>query len=43
MLTGDVTKPYFDDENMSSSDDASDLEFIKPVQEWDDRMSKETR
>ncbi|XP_076249772.1 carboxypeptidase D svr isoform X3 [Calliopsis andreniformis] len=43
MQTDEVTKPYFDDDNMSSSDDASDLEFIRPGQEWEDRMPREKR
>ncbi|KZC10088.1 Carboxypeptidase D [Dufourea novaeangliae] len=44
MQASEVTKPYFDDENMSSSEDASDLEFIKPGQvQWEDKASTETR
>lgn len=43
MHKNEVTKPYFDDDNMSSSDGASDLEFIKPAQEWEDKMLKENR
>ncbi|XP_031840288.1 carboxypeptidase D svr [Nomia melanderi] len=30
MQDNEITKPYFDDDNLSSSDDASDLEFIRP-------------
>ncbi|KAK2580979.1 hypothetical protein KPH14_006039 [Odynerus spinipes] len=37
-----VTKPYFDEDNASSSDDGSDLEFIKPEQEWNEKVLKET-
>ncbi|XP_076646852.1 carboxypeptidase D svr isoform X1 [Halictus rubicundus] len=38
MEINEVTKPYFDDDNMSSSEDASDLEFIAPGQvQWDDK------
>ncbi|XP_053976263.1 carboxypeptidase D-like [Hylaeus volcanicus] len=43
MQQNEVTKPYFDDDNMSSSDDASDLEFIRPGQEWEDKVSMENR
>ncbi|KAG7204671.1 hypothetical protein KM043_005086 [Ampulex compressa] len=39
----EVERPYFDDDNMSSSEDGSDLEFIKPDQEWERRISKDTR
>ncbi|OAD62352.1 Carboxypeptidase D [Eufriesea mexicana] len=38
-----VTKPYFDDDNMSTSDDASDLEFIRPSKEWEEEAAKEHR
>lgn len=31
----EITRPYFDDDN--SSEDGSDLEFIRPEQEWSDK------
>ncbi|XP_076629152.1 carboxypeptidase D svr [Colletes latitarsis] len=43
MPEDEITKPYFDDDNMSSSDDASDLEFIKPCQDWKDKILSEIR
>lgn len=43
MPTTEVTKPYFDDDNISSSDEASDLEFIKPTKEWGEEAAKENR
>ncbi|XP_078047171.1 carboxypeptidase D svr [Augochlora pura] len=44
MQPSEVTKPYFDDDNMSSSDDASDLEFIAPGQvQWEDKTPTENR
>nr|XP_012140788.1 PREDICTED: carboxypeptidase D-like [Megachile rotundata] len=43
MPNNEVTKPYFDDDNMSSSDEASDIEFVKPNKDWDDEISKENR
>ena len=41
IQTNEVTKPYFDDDNMSSSEDASDLEFIRPSTEWKEETPKE--
>lgn len=41
IQTNEVTKPYFDDDNMSSSEDASDLEFIKPSTEWKEETAQE--
>lgn len=43
MEKDEITKPYFDDDNISSSDDASDLEFIRPAQEFEDRTLIENR
>ncbi|XP_076767108.1 carboxypeptidase D svr [Xylocopa sonorina] len=43
IQTDEITKPYFDDDNMSSSDDASDLEFIRPGKEWEEEAAKENR
>ncbi|EFN82672.1 Carboxypeptidase D [Harpegnathos saltator] len=36
----EVTKPYYDDDN--SSEDGSDLEFIRPEREWNDKMLQQT-
>lgn len=36
----EVTRPYFDDDN--SSEDGSDLEFIRPEQEWSEKMPRYT-
>lgn len=36
----EITRPYFDDDN--SSEDGSDLEFIRPEQDWDDKIPRET-
>ncbi|XP_011647483.1 carboxypeptidase D-like [Pogonomyrmex barbatus] len=36
----EVTKPYFDDDN--SSEDGSDLEFIRPEREWSDTIPRQT-
>lgn len=41
IQTNEITKPYFDDDNMSSSEDASDLEFIRPSKEWKEEAAKE--
>ncbi|KAK1121827.1 hypothetical protein K0M31_010139 [Melipona bicolor] len=41
IQANEVTKPYFDDDNMSSSEDASDLEFIRPSTEWKEETPKE--
>ncbi|KOC66182.1 Carboxypeptidase D [Habropoda laboriosa] len=43
MQNNEIRKPYFDDDNMSSSDDASDLEFIRPGIEWEEEATKENR
>ncbi|XP_034196331.2 carboxypeptidase D svr isoform X1 [Osmia lignaria lignaria] len=43
MPTTEVTKPYFDDDNISSSEEASDLEFIQPSKEWNEEATKENR
>ncbi|CAK9809820.1 Carboxypeptidase D [Anthophora quadrimaculata] len=43
MQNNEIRKPYFDDDNMSSSDDASDLEFIRPSTEWEEEAIKENR
>lgn len=43
MQPNEVTKPYFDDDNISSSEDASDLEFIRPGREWEEETNKEHR
>ncbi|XP_033351181.1 carboxypeptidase D-like [Bombus vosnesenskii] len=43
MQPNEVTKPYFDDDNISSSEDASDLEFIRPGKEWEEETNKEHR
>ncbi|XP_043495916.1 carboxypeptidase D-like isoform X1 [Polistes fuscatus] len=37
-----ITKPYFDEDNGSSSDDGSDLEFIRPEQEYNEKVLQET-
>ncbi|KAL2736992.1 carboxypeptidase D [Vespula squamosa] len=37
-----ITKPYFDEDNASSSDDGSDLEFIRPEQECNEKVLQET-
>lgn len=34
----EITRPYFDDDN--SSEDGSDLEFIRPEQEWNDKIPR---
>jgi len=34
----EITRPYFDDDN--SSEDGSDLEFIRPEQEWSDKIPR---
>ncbi|XP_061932284.1 carboxypeptidase D-like isoform X2 [Apis cerana] len=39
----EITKPYFDDDNMSSSEDTSDLEFVRPSKEWEEEPTKEHR
>lgn len=39
----EITKPYFDDDNMSSSEDASDLEFVRPSKEWEEEPTKQHR
>lgn len=39
----EITKPYFDDDNVSSSEEASDIEFIKPGKELEEPASKESR
>lgn len=36
----EVTRPYFDDDN--SSEDGSDLEFIRPELEWSDKIPRQT-
>lgn len=36
----EVTRPYFDDDN--SSEDGSDLEFIRPEREWSDKIPRQT-
>ncbi|EZA54200.1 Carboxypeptidase D [Ooceraea biroi] len=36
----EVARPYFDDDN--SSEDGSDLEFIRPEQEWSDQIPRQT-
>ncbi|XP_032665453.1 carboxypeptidase D-like [Odontomachus brunneus] len=36
----EVTKPYYDDDN--SSEDGSDLEFIRPEREWHDKIPQQT-
>ncbi|XP_077256149.1 carboxypeptidase D svr [Temnothorax americanus] len=36
----EVTRPYFDDDN--SSEDGSDLEFVRPEREWSDTIPRQT-
>ncbi|XP_008548171.1 carboxypeptidase D [Microplitis demolitor] len=33
-----LNRPYYDDDQESESDEASDLEFIKPEGDWDDKV-----
>lgn len=37
----EVTRPYFDDDD-NSSEDGSDLEFIRPGLEWSDKIPRQT-